>query len=271
MVRRAWVRRSSFLFLLLAACGSGGDKPVTPDPNPLGDGMRIRQVQAPGPMPPSSPLANATVRVTSAVVTAIDTFDETRDGKSRGTIYLQDLDKNDPLSGISLFSPSFQPANLRLLAGDVVDVNGQYAEAHTIGSTVDFKANFLAQFVQPTVTFRTETTQLPKPVVIDITDLFDPANGFAKARRWMGMLVTVTNLQTYGPPTMNVDKTGKPTGRVTAPLSPDPKNGPMVSNELWNLPEGYWPDGATLKSVTGVVTFFFNFKIAPRSEADIVK
>lgn len=259
--------------LALAACGSGGDKPVTPNPNPLGDGLRLREVQAPGPMPPSSALANTTVHVTSAVVTAIDTFDETKDGKSRGTIYLQDLDKAGPLAGISLYSPSFQPANLRLFPGDVVDVDGQYAEAHTIGSTVDFKASFLAQLVQPAVTFRTETTRLPAPSVITLSDLMDAfgVSDFSKGRKWMGTLVTIKDLQTYGPPVMNVDKNQTPTGRVTAALSPDPKNGPMISNELWNLPENYWPDGAQLKSVTGVVTFFFNFKIAPRSADDVVQ
>lgn len=253
-----------FLALALAACGSrAGDRPVTPDPDPLGDGLRIREVQAPGKAPPASDLANASVRVTGAVITAVDTFDETRDGKSRGTIYMQDMDQAAPLSGISLFSPSFQPANLRLLAGDVVDVNGQYAEAHTIGSTVNFGANFLAQFVQPTVTFRTETTQLPKPVVIDVTDLFD----FTKGRKWMGMLVTVKNVQ-VSPPAMNVDKNGKATGRVTAPFS-GAQNAPAVSNELWDLQENYWSDPP--QSITGIVTFFFNFKIAPRSAADIVK
>lgn len=259
--------------LALAACGSGGDPPVTPNPNPLGNGMRLREVQAPGPTPPSSALAGATVHVTSAVVTAIDTFDETKDGKSRGTIYLQDLDHAAPLAGISLFSPSFQPANLRLFPGDVVDLDGQYAEAHTIGSTVDFGTSFLAQLVQPAVTFRTETTAFPVPVAITLKDLMDDTgvSDFSRGRKWMGMLVTIKDVQTYGPPLANVDKLGKATGRVTAALSGDPKNGPMVSNELWNLPENYWSDGDLLKSVTGVVTFFFNFKIAPRSDADIVK
>lgn len=218
--------------------------------------MRIREVQAPGT--PSSPNAGATLTVTSAVVTAIDTFDETKDGKSRDTIYLQDADQAVALSGISLFSPSYQPSNLRLFAGDVVDIHGEYVELHKLGTTVDFGAAFLPQFAQPNVIFRTETTKLPAPVTIDITDLFD----FNKGRRWIGMLVTAKDV------TVLAGVASK--GRVTYPLSSG-QGTPAISNELYDLQANAIADGATLKSITGIVTFFFNLKIAPRSAADIVQ
>jgi hypothetical protein len=159
-----------------------------------------------------------------------------------------------------LFSPSFQPSNLRLFPGDIVDVNGSYVELHKIGATVDFGSNFLPQFDRPNLVFRSETTKLPEPVDIDVLDLFD----FTKARRWLGMLVRVKNLQMAKGPFR------APSGRVTAAIS-SAQGSPAISNELFDLKEGAFPDGTILKSVTGICTFFFNFKIAPRSEADIVQ
>lgn len=257
---RAPVRRLVLgLSVSIAACGTPkGDPPSVKEPNPLGDGLRIREVQAPGMAPPASANAGSTLSVTSAVVTAIDTFDETSDGKSRGTIYFQDADQALPLGGVSAFSPSFQPANLRLFPGDVVDIHGQYVELHTLGTTVNFGAAFLPQFDKPNVAFRTETTRLPDPVAIDPLDLFD----FGKGRRWIGMLVKVTNLQVLAATASK--------GRVTYPMISAIQNGPAISNELYDLKAGDLADGQTLQSVTGIVTFFFNLKIAPRSAADIV-
>lgn len=243
----------------VAACGTRkGDPDSTPDPNPLGTGLRIRDVQAPGMMPPASASRGATVNVSSVVVTAIDTFDETNDGKSRGTIYLQDEDQALPLSGISTFAPSFQPSNLRLFPGDVVDVRSAYVELTTLGTTVMFTAPaFLPQFDHPAMVFRTETTALPQPVVINVLDLFD----FTVGRKWIGMLVTIKDVMIPAPVASK--------GRITYPISAG-QNAPAISNELYDLGKNPLPEGMTAKSITGVVTFFFNLKIAPRSAADIV-
>jgi hypothetical protein len=243
------------LLLVLAACGTrAGDGPEPYEPNPLGQGLRIREVQDPARM-----LAGSQVAVTSAVVTVIDNFDETKDGRSRGTIYMADADKGGPYGGISSFAPSFVPANLRLFPGDVVDVVGQYVETKTIGTTVDFKEKFLPQFSMPTIKARTEA-KVPDPVVIDVADLLS----FDTGRKWIGTIVTVKDLRVQGTP---VDSNG----RVTAAITADARNGPAISNELYDIKPGAWPEGTQFKSVTGVVTFFFNLKIAPRSEADLVQ
>lgn len=255
--------------ILLVACGSRkGDPHSVTEPDPLGQGLRIREVQAPGAMPPSSAMANTTVDVTSAVVTGIDTFDETMDGKSRGTIYLQDQDQAVPLTGISTFSPTFQPSSLRLFPGDVVDIHGSYVELHKLGTTVDFGAAFLPQFDKPAITFRTETTSLPAPAMIPVEDLFS----FNTGRKWIGMLVTATNITIEGATASK--------GRVTYLIDP-PANcpptqcpiagSPAIDNELYDLSATAYGTGTTFKSVTGIVTFFFNLKIAPRSAADLVQ
>jgi hypothetical protein len=68
------------------------------------------------------------------------------------------------------------------------------------------------------------------------------------------------------------DSSGRDTVHVTSDTSQD---APTLSNELfdvatWNKANGS-PIGAgkTVKSVTGIVTWFFSFHIAPRSPADI--
>lgn len=251
----------AFMTLAGGACTTpAGDPPAPYDANVLGTGMRVRDVQN-----KANNLAGQEVNVTSVVVTAVDNFDETKDGKSRGTIYLQDVDLNPAsppdcaLGGISLYAPTFIPANLRLAPGDVVNMAGQYVEQTTIGLTVDFTPNYLPQMNKPTVTFGYEM-QVPAPVVIDVADL----NDFNVGRKWLGLLVQVQNATVLQSP---VDD-GK--GRVTAVFS-TAANGGAISNELYDLPAGSFPANTTFKSITGVVTFFFNLKIAPRSAADLVQ
>ena len=66
-------------------------------------------------------------------------------------------------------------------------------------------------------------------------------------------------------------------GRYTIHITSDTStNGPTLDNELfdvdtWNKNNGSpLAAGKTIKSLTGIVTWFFNFHIAPRSPADIV-
>lgn len=260
------MRAFGFAFTLVVF-GSVGCSPTSPDgdaPVPaseagvLGSGMRLRDVQN-----PASKLAGSNVKVTTVVVTAVDNFDETHDGKSRGTIFLQDADKSGSLAGISLFSPSFQPTSLRLAPGDVVDLDGQYSEQSKIGATVDFSPAFLPQIVKPVATFRFEVGE-PKPIVINLADLTSFAAG---GRQWIGQLVTVLNVTAVTAPAGD----SKNSGRVMANLSADSKNGPQISNELFDLPVNAFPANTTFKSVTGVVTYFFNMKIAIRRQADLVQ
>ncbi len=218
--------------------------------------MRLRDVQN-----PAAKLGGSNVKVTTTVVTAVDNFDETHDGKSRGTIFLQDADKSGSLAGISLFSPSFQPTSLRLAPGDVVDLDGQYSEQSKIGANVDFSPAFLPQLVKPVATFRFEVGE-PKPIVISVADL----NSFATGRQWIGQLVQVQKVTVLTAPAGDA----KNSGRVTANFG-DPKTGAQISNELFDLPVNAFPANTTFKSVTGVVTYFFNLKIAIRTQADLVQ
>ncbi len=227
---------------------------VDGEPSAVGNGLRVAQVTNPKEL-----CDGHEVNVTGAVVLAVDEFDETLDGKSRGTIYVQDLDSQAPFGGVSLFSPTFIPNNLRVSAGDVLDLQGLFVETKKIGTTVDFKDESLPQLSQPIGTFRFDAA-LPAPLLIPASDLA----AYDSGRRWLGMLVRVENVELTG-----AGASSK--GRVTAPIFGTGIDAPTITNELYDLPAAELTAGRKWKSVTGIVTYFFNFHVAPRSPADFVE
>ncbi len=261
---------ASFLTGLgLLACGDvGGDTSSLPqirvsckdttteegEVTAAGPGLRLSQVTD-----PKAECANRDVYVTGVVVGAVDQFDETQDGKSRGTIYVQDLESKNPYSGVSLFSPTFIPNNLRIAAGDVLDLQGSFVETKTIGATVDFGDESLPQMSQPIGTFRFDGRS-PDPVIIKPEDLVDYASG----RRWLGMLVKMENVTLTAKGISNK-------GRVTATISGEGRDAPTVTNELFDLPLDSLTQGKQYKSITGIVTYFFNLHISPRGPEDLVE
>lgn len=217
-------------------------------------------------------LVGTTQAVSGAVVIAVDTFDETRDGKGRGDIFVQDLGatKETPYAGINLFAPTFSPGNLRVSPGDVLDMRGVYQENTFIPSKpnpiVFPEGTVLVQLAQPTATFRYETA-VPEPVDIDIADLGD----FSKGRQWIGMLVRVKDATILKAPFASAN------GRVSADLTPGPDAftfcGPnpaaTLVNSLYPIEDLKLTANQKVKSITGVVLFFCNIQLAPRSAADI--
>jgi hypothetical protein len=259
----------------VGACSSLTEDPPAPyDANPLGNGLRIADIQ-----PPTSPQhaqavnnsAGATVTVSSVVVTWIDTFDETRDGKSKGTVYIQDVGSQAPYAAITLYQPNYVPASLRPQPGDVLDVTGPYQELKNIGSAVfgtwngDGKTPLtLPQLAKPVGDFRYEFRS-PDPLVISLSDI-DQAN-YLKGRQWEGMLVTVKDVNVAGGVNLS--------NRVTYQMGSGADGGvtgtaAAISNELYNLGSTDFPGGTHFSSVTGMVTWFYSYHIAPRSAADLV-
>lgn len=255
----------------LAACGTqSGDPHSNPGIPPVGGkDLRIKDVGDPG-VANHKDLLSQTVAISGAIVLAVDKFDETANGKSTGTIYVQDLGSKDAYSGITLFAPTFNPGNLSISPGDVLDLNGEYTEAATIGATVTFApGSVLPQIFKPVATFRYET-QVPDPVDIDVNDLAD----FDKGRRWMGMLVRVKDI------TLTADAANDPkgSGRLAVNLTagsggacttPFPKP-PQMTNDLFDVDALGLKQGTKLASITGVVGFFCNLHLAPRTPDDIV-
>jgi hypothetical protein len=250
-----------FCAAALTSCAERtGDAPTEAGaPQVTGNGLRIRQVTDPSIQ--GRPATDSIVAVTGATVVAIDTFDETQNGRSRGTIYVQDVGSQEPYSGIGLFAPAFIPGDLRVGPGDVLDLTGQYQENKAIGTAIFPEGQVLAQLARPVATFRYEF-RAPEPRLIDAQDLAD----YNVGRRWVGMLVTLKDvrIQNDCKPDKNF--------RVQCPITkPDPnvRNPGVIVNELFDY-RGDSKD-TVYKQVTGVVTYFFGLHVAPRSAADLVK
>ncbi len=256
----------ALLTLSLAACTLSGDPPAPYTPDPLGSGLRIAQVQN-----PSSPdyHVNESATLTSTVVTWLDTFDETHDGKSIGTLFIQDIGSTAPYAGIDVYEPNYVPASLTVLPGDVLDFVGPYQEAPNVGTATFDPGTFLPQLSKPVGTFRYQFVP-PAPVVITAADLLGTTPNFASARKWENMLVTINDVVIAAGSTsegrvtyLMGDASGDSGGSISA-------SAVAISNEEYNLGPTDFPAGTHFKSVTGLVTWFFTFHVAPRTAADLV-
>ncbi len=259
--------------LALAACtNEASTEPgdVPPDagtPSALGSGLRIAQMNTPGsPLAPANDQLN--VYATGATYLVTDTYAETGLAASVGAVYLQDFHGPDaaaaPYSGIQLYKPTYEPASLTLGAGDVVDFTGEYQVFYSV-----------PEMYEPIVTFRFDYSP-PAPTPIDIADLeTDISAPGAAGAKWLSMLVVVTG--TVGGGWNEGSKQGECYVYLTSNTSQT--TGVAMDNELfpldcsspmYNPPDAGTAGGVRFKSVTGIVTNDFNFRISPRSAADIV-
>jgi hypothetical protein len=267
---------TTLVAVLLAACSSLKEDPPAPyDANPLGTGLRIAQVQDPTSSYEIQALAAAQasttnggvnngveVVVSSVVVSWIDTFDETKDGKSVGTVYVQDVGSQAPYAGSNLYEPSYVPASIRLLPGVVLDLAGPYEEQANIGSASFTAPDTLPSFSKPVGTYRYDFTT-PDPVVIKLSDI--DQNNYATGRQWEGMLVTLEDI-VVGPGVNDNNRVSYIMGQGDASID---TNAAAISNELYDLGATDYPTGTHFSSVTGIVTWFYSYQVAPRSAADL--
>lgn len=251
--------------------GGIGDPPSTPVASACGGGDRMHNVIGPAYWLNDKDQDSTTcmypvdrkAQVSGLRVIAIDRFDETGTG-AKGNYYVQEACSSGPLqaySGATVYSPSFSPPDLRLAPGDVVDFIGTLSEFG--GPTSKFPYCRTLPELAGSMSFRFESTPNPEPVTIPVTDL----KTYPTARKWLGMLVRVEGLAI-------ADDPSESKGRYTAPI--DVGGGisaldvPYVDNELFDLKnEGpKLAAGTKFKAVTGIVTYFYGFKIAPRGPED---
>ena len=280
MTRRAWLP----LFALLTGCditsdGSVGDPLSEPNADVLGDGQRLRDVvgepvwfsaeneESVNCESPSPTL----VKLTGQVVVAIDRHDETGEG-ALGNMYIVDVYAEDeeqlPYSGITVFGPAFSPPDLRIFEGDVVDTLGNLIEF--LGPTVGkFGACKSLPEISGTMGLRFDGGGVFSKTLVDANggaSRWEPVLGYANARQWLGMLVRFEGVRIVGEPEEN-------NGRYTAAIDMGQVTQDdqiYLSNELFDLEADGPPltDGTQFGSVTGVLTYFYGFKLAPRSIDD---
>jgi hypothetical protein len=203
--------------------------------------------------------------VSGVTITAVDTWDEDGNG-SIGTVYVQDtigLDdwtKIPAFAATSVYEASYSPPDLRPEPGDIVDITGQYEEFQG-PSTFIFPQCVTLPQMGGDVTLRGDG-RVPPPVQLNPSDLGnidgDVSNG---ARAYLSMLVTVNNVEIGG---SGSEDDGRYGANVIA--SPIPW---QISDELWDVYH-LCPlsQGQTFKSVTGIVTYFGTYHVAPRSGLD---
>jgi hypothetical protein len=258
--------------LLLVGCsgtdGTLGDSPSRPKADEFGNGATLAEVIGPAPWlnPKNTDSVNcgspvdSNVFVTGVTVNAIDTYDETGSG-SVGNYYVQDSLNPGAYAGVNVFAPTFTPPDLRLAAGDVTDILGVFSEFKGPSTFLFTDCKTLPE-IRGTMSFRFENGPLV-PKTIPLADL----KSYQTARQWLGMLVRVENV------TLNqssTDSKNRLSAQINVGGGVSATDVPTITNELYDI-GGEGPsigDGMKFKAISGVVTFFVNFHIAPRSKAD---
>lgn len=257
------MRSFSFVMIILgalAACRSSNSKTADAsiDTPPA---LTIEQVQSDA-IPPNTP-----VTLTGVVVTAIDSY-----GAKTGDIWVEEPE-GGPFSGVHVYKGD--PAVVSTLAlGDIVTITNS-VKANFALST-DMTGRTETELEPPTSgdmvhIMKTGTGAVPAPAVVDalaigkMTDLNNNGDRSNAWRMWMGVLITVNNVTE----TSNIAQIGGTT--------PDPtlqKFGitgvALAESSLSAFPTSGLGFNSCLTSVTGVLSYFFDYQILPRTTAEVV-
>lgn len=245
----------------------------TPDPDGGTDGTiagtRIQDVQSDA-MVPGTP-----VELRGVVVTHIDTF-----GARIGNFYVQEPEGGE-FSGILVFGASLDQV-AQLQVGDLVDITG--AEKDEFGLEADDKT--VTELVELTggemTVTRVGTMPVPAPHVLDALTIGRMATEAREAEyeKWEGVLVQVNNVSVnrgIQPITSsNADDCTFRDFIITGSLYVDssyaaiPATLPMSAECPAEMNPNLVSAGDCLASITGMGDYFFNYKVLPRTTADIV-
>lgn len=252
------MRSSLFAFALLtvSACSSGGGdlNQLVENPKPLGNPIATQA--APG----EKRLADGqTIRARGVIVIAVDNYDDNGAG-AVGDIYVQDPvqtgPKGTPWSGLRLYRPSKNPPDLELAPGQGVDLVGQFVAFPGPPGSTPFGEGILVPQASNAALTLTYEAKPPEPVEITPADIADPVTGMQYASRLVRMRDVVLKADFGG-------------ARPEAAIFDDTKD-IVLSAKLFPVnKDATIKNGVTLKSVTGVLDYFYNFKLCPRSAADI--
>jgi hypothetical protein len=241
------------LLVLGFACGRGGDDGDGGDNGGGADGGgdgddTIFDIQS------DSMPAGTAVTVKGVVVTAIDNY-----GSRKGGIYVQEPE-GGAFSGVFVYLSGTEAADLAV--GDLVDLTGfvkdEFAwqggcdSGEDQGSLTELSP---AEGVTPTVTKVGDGT-VPAPEVVLPWDLKADPN---ESEKWEGVLVTFENVRVLTPP--SGEEVDQQEMWVTGPYT--------VQSSLTELADTI-AEGDCYSSITGIGDFFFDYKILPRSSADLV-
>jgi hypothetical protein len=245
------------LILTLLACSSGGGDLNQLHENPKILGNPIAQQSAPA----TRLKDGSTIRAQGVVVIAIDNYDENNKG-SIGNIYVQDPVQTGPKgtawSGLRLYRPTKNPPDLELAPGQGVDLVGEFVAFPGPPGSPEFGPGILVPQAANAALTLTYEGRPPEPVDLTIDDLKDAKAGLQYASR----LVRFKNVFIAG--TYDVARPEAPVYDTSKTLVLSAALYPVHKDMAVNAQKG-----VTLKSVTGVLDYFYGYKLCPRSRADI--
>ncbi len=248
--------------LALGACdepGGGTDPPLPINSNAFGSGRSVASLINPdlGRLPAEE----ENVRVTGVRVVHVDSFDETGNGQI-GNVYLQDASSQPgPYRAVLAFDPVYSPPSYRAIAGDIVDGTAPFQNFPRPSGS----GRFLPELVAPTLTARFDAVGgALQPALVKLEDF----TSYETGKQWLSALVTVENVSVLE---VNINPTGRSSVRLNPGPGFEPNNLPAINNELFDLANSglSFSPGQRIARVTGLVTLFGNFAIAPRSAGDI--
>jgi hypothetical protein len=256
----------AFLGLALVACrgGGGDDGDDTPDPDgpPVGGVVTIQEVQS-DTMP-----SGTSIELEGVVVVAIDEL-----GRGAGDFFVSEPE-GGAFSGVKVFGAPLEMV-AALTPGDVVNITGAIkheacTEAAPCGTVVfDNGAGItevIGQEQGSLIVTKVGTGPLPTPTTVDakaIAALPSREERDAEWEKYEGVFVKVVNARqlsdigTFGSNPQPDATEFRVTGFA------------RVQSALVALPQTSVA-GTCYESITGVVDFFFNYIIAPRSADDFV-
>lgn len=252
------MRRLNFLLIALSlvatACRNDDDGTTPPpDPTPNGDDVAITKVQ--GDLE-----VGEIVNIRGVVVTAIDNF-----GARKGNIWVQEP-TGGPLSGVMVYGVSLDTV-AGLAVGDIVDVENAMKDEFALAA--DTSGRTTTEMVPPDggeiIVKKVGQGDLPAPAQIDAIEVaaLDAATRDAEWEKWEGVYVTVNNLGVQsGLRSISDDDPTFVEFKATGGL--------RVDSSLAALPESV-TIGACYGSVTGILDYFFNYKLLPTTSDNLVE
>ncbi len=186
------------------------------------------------------------VNLKNVVVTAVDKY-----GDRTGAFYVSEP-QGGAWNGVMVFAkdPS-APWFVDLNVGDIIHVQGtkeEYSYEDPPGTPLFDDP--VTEIVDPVVTVVGPGTPVT-PTVVQAADLTDVTT----AEQWEGTLVTLKNVR--------IQNLGDNANRFEAYIY----QGPKIQDDMVEI--STIQEGDCLASVTGVVAYFFDYYIVPRSAADV--
>lgn len=245
------------VLVALAGCGSRGNGDLdhlAPNPKPFGTPI-AQQTDPAHRLPNGAPFV-----ADGVVVVAVDSYDETQDGKSIGNVYVQDPVQPTPWSGLTLFRPTPNPPDLALTPGQGVDVAGPFDAFTGPSTSPPFPSGIILPEVKSGSISMSYEGEAPAPVDVTIDDFTDTN----KAMQYVGRLVRMQNIQ------VGAFQGSRQQAYINGPSGP---SNVQLAGQLMPLAPyagGPLKGGQTLKSVVGVLNYFYTpFQLCPRTSADI--